>query len=165
MPAGPITRQPRIVVGVDGSPTSKAALRWAIHQAELTGSTVDAVLAWEYPAAIAGLGWAPVPVVNDAAFETLADKTLAETVSEVAGPDPASAINPVVVNGYPAAVLLHAAEGADLLVVGSRGHSEFINALLGSVSQNCAHHAKCPVLIIRPDQSASERAPAHADAE
>jgi nucleotide-binding universal stress UspA family protein len=154
MSAAPTARQPRIVVGVDGSPTSKAALRWAIHQADLTGSTVDAVLAWEYPAAIAGFGWAPVPVTSDAAFETLADKTLAETVSEAAGPDPAVPINPVVVNGYPAAVLLHAAEGADLLVVGSRGHSEFTNALLGSVSQNCAHHAKCPVVIIRPGRPA-----------
>ncbi len=152
MTAAPSTRQARIVAGVDGSPTSKAALRWAIHQAELTGSAVDAVLAWKYPAAIAGFGWAPVAVTNDAAFETLADKTLAETVSEVAGPDPAVTINPVVVNGYPAAVLLRAAEGAGLLVVGSRGHSEFTDALLGSVSQNCAHHAKCPVVIIRPDQ-------------
>jgi nucleotide-binding universal stress UspA family protein len=152
MSAAPITHQPRIVVGVDGSPISKAALRWAIHQAELTGSTVDAVLAWEYPAAIAGFGWAPVPMTDDVAFGTLAEKTLAETVSEVAGPDPAATLSPVVVNGYPAAVLLHAAEGADLLVVGSRGHSEFTDALLGSVSQNCAHHAKCPVVIIRPDQ-------------
>jgi nucleotide-binding universal stress UspA family protein len=155
MSAAPITRQPRIVVGVDGSPTSKAALRWAIHQAELTGSTVDAVLAWEYPAAIAGFGWAPLPVTYDAAVETLADKTLAETVSEAAGPDPAVAVSPAVINGYPAAVLLRAAEGADLLVVGSRGHSEFTDALLGSVSQNCAHHAKCPVVIIRPDQPVS----------
>lgn len=154
MSAAPITHQPRIVVGVDGSPTSKAALRWAIHQAQLTGSTVDAVLAWEYPAAITGFGWAPVPVTDDAPFETLADKTLAETISEVAGPDPAAPINAVVANGYPAAVLLHAAEGADLLVVGSRGHSQFTDALLGSVSQNCAHHAKCPVVIIRPDQPA-----------
>jgi nucleotide-binding universal stress UspA family protein len=153
MSTAPIT-QPRIVVGVDGSPTSKAALRWAVHQAVLTGSTVDAVLAWEYPAAITGFGWAPVPVTDDAPLETLADKTLAETISEVAGPDPAARINPVVANGYPAAVLLHAAEGADLLVVGSRGHSEFTDALLGSVSQNCAHHAKCPVVIIRPDQPA-----------
>ena len=155
MSTAPITHQPRIVVGVDGSPTSKTALRWAIHQAELTGSTVDAVLAWEYPAAIAGFGWAPVAVTDDAPFETLADKTLAGTISEVAGPDPAATINPVLANGYPAAVLLHAAEGADLLVVGSRGHSEFTDALLGSVSQNCAHHAKCPVVIIRPDQPAS----------
>jgi nucleotide-binding universal stress UspA family protein len=154
MSAAPISRQPRIVIGVDGSPTSKAALGWAIHQAELTGSTVDAVLAWEYPAAIAGFGWVPVPATSDAAFEILADKRLAETISEVAGPDPAAVINPVVVNGYPAAVLLHAAEGADLLVVGSRGHSEFTDALLGSVSQNCAHHARCPVVIIRPDQPA-----------
>jgi nucleotide-binding universal stress UspA family protein len=66
-----------------------------------------------------------------------------------AGPDPDVTINPVVVQGWPAEVLLEAAEGADLLVVGSRGRGGFTSALLGSVSQNCAHHATCPLLIIR----------------
>ena len=54
-----------------------------------------------------------------------------------------------VVNGHPAEVLLHAAAGADLLVLGSRGHGRFAEALLGSVAQHCVHHAHCPVLIIR----------------
>ncbi len=51
---------PRIVAGVDGSPPSINALRWATHQAELTGGTVDAVIAWEFPLGAGGLGWAPV---------------------------------------------------------------------------------------------------------
>jgi nucleotide-binding universal stress UspA family protein len=55
----------------------------------------------------------------------------------------------VVVNGHPAQALIDAANGADLLVVGSRGHGTFAEALLGSVSQHCVHHAPCPVLIVR----------------
>ena len=70
-------------------------------------------------------------------------------LSEVAGQDPDVTIYPIVVRGWPAEVLLNAAEGADLLVVGSRGRGGFTSALLGSVSQNCAHHATCPLLIIR----------------
>jgi nucleotide-binding universal stress UspA family protein len=54
-----------------------------------------------------------------------------------------------VTEGNPAQVLLDAARGADLLVVGSRGHGGFAEALLGSVSQHCVHHARCPVVVIR----------------
>ena len=144
----------RIVVGVDGSDPSKEALRWALGLASLTGGTVDAVTAWQYPAAASGYGWVPVPA-DDIDYASLAEKSLAETISEVAGPDPDVVINPVVINGYPAAVLLHEAESADLLVVGSRGHSEFTDTLLGSVSQNCVHHARCPVVIIRQAKSGS----------
>jgi nucleotide-binding universal stress UspA family protein len=96
---------PRIVAGVDGSPSSMSALRWAIRQAGLTGATVDAMIA--------------VPV------------------------------RARVVQGDPAQVLLDACDGADLLVVGSRGHAGFTEALLGSVSQHCVHHAHCPVVVIR----------------
>jgi nucleotide-binding universal stress UspA family protein len=56
---------------------------------------------------------------------------------------------PQPVEGNPAQVLLDASAGADLLVVGSRGHGGFASALLGSVSQHCVHHADCPVVIIR----------------
>ena len=56
-----------------------------------------------------------------------------------------------VVEGYPARVLVEASEGADLLVVGSRGHAGFADALLGSVSTYCVHHARGPVTVVRPD--------------
>jgi nucleotide-binding universal stress UspA family protein len=58
-------------------------------------------------------------------------------------------IRPVVVEGHPAPVLVEAAKGADLLVVGSRGHGEFSGMLLGSVSQHCTHHVSCPITIVR----------------
>jgi len=138
----------RIVVGVDGSPISKVALRWAVDQARLTGATVDAVIAWQIPDSMTGNAWAAL-LVEEPGFGVLAEKELTEAIREVAGPDPDVTINPVVVQGWPAEVLLEASEGADLLVVGSRGRGGFTSALLGSVSQNLAHHATCPVLIIR----------------
>jgi len=135
----------RIVVGVDGSASSMAALRWALRQATLTGSSVDAVIAWHLPA---GYGVAPV---GDRAvdFEGDAKQVLADALNEVSGTEPGVLVRPSVVEGHTADVLVRAARGADLLVVGSRGHGELASALLGSVSHFCVHHASCPVLVIR----------------
>ena len=135
----------RIVVGVDGSVSSKAALGWAIRQADLTGAMVDAVIAWHYP----GEYGYPTPIADDANYEALATKVVTDTIAEVAGPDTPVEIRPRAVEGNPAMVLLHAAAGADLLVVGSRGHGGFVEALLGSVSQHIVHHAPCPVVVLR----------------
>jgi len=132
----------RIVVGVDGSPSSKAALAWAIGQAKLTGAVVEAVTAWDYPATY---GYAAAVV--DVDWEGLAAQVLRDAVAEVA-PD-AAAIMQRVSEGNAAQVLLDASAGADLLVVGSRGHGGFVEALLGSVSQHMVHHATCPVVVIR----------------
>ncbi len=139
----------RIVVGVDGSPSSSAALRWAVSEAELTGDTVLAVIAWHYPIAAGGYGWAPVAMDDGIDLESIAEKTLAHAIDEVSGLGSAVTIERRVVEGYAPSVLLDAAAGADLLVVGSRGHGTFAEALLGSVSQHCAHHARCPVVIVR----------------
>lgn len=133
----------RIVVGVDGSPSSKAALAWAIGQAKLTGAVVEAVTAWDYPATY---GYAAAVV--DVDWEGLAAQVLRDAVSEVA-PDAAAAIRQRVSEGNAAQVLLDTSAGADLLVVGSRGHGGFVEALLGSVSQHAVHHARCPVVVIR----------------
>jgi nucleotide-binding universal stress UspA family protein len=138
----------RIVVGVDGSPSSMKALRWAIRQAKLTGAEVEAVIAWSYPS---GYGWAPF---SDGAVDLEGDagKILIEALAEVSGIAPDVVVEPLVVQGHAADVLVRAAEGADLLVVGSRGHGGFAGMLLGSVSQHCVHHASCPVLILRDGQ-------------
>ncbi len=135
----------RIVVGVDGSPSSMAALRWAILQAELTGCTVEAVTAWRLPSRY---GFA---AVTDRArdFEGDARKILADALNEVNSVEPDVIIRSSVVEGHPAEVLVRAARRADMLVVGSRGHGGFTGALLGSVSQYCVHPAPCPVLVIR----------------
>jgi nucleotide-binding universal stress UspA family protein len=135
----------RIVVGVDGSDSSKAALRWAIRQAKLAGESVDAVIAWRFPSTY---GWAPYPVsVPD--LESNAKNVLIAALAEVSTLEPDVLVRPIVTEGNAAEVLLRAAKGADLLVVGCSGHGEFASALLGSVSMHCVLHAHCPVLVFR----------------
>jgi nucleotide-binding universal stress UspA family protein len=146
---------PRIVVGVDGSPSSRTALRWAVRQAGLTNGTVDAVLAWQIPMTLQSYGMAPIYVEQDGSFEEDARKTIEAVISEEVEPAGGRRVRSLVINGHPAQVLLDVAAGADLLIVGSRGHGEFAEALLGSVSQNCVHHASCPVLIMRGERGVS----------
>jgi nucleotide-binding universal stress UspA family protein len=133
----------RIVVGVDGSASSKAALTWALEQAKLTSSAVDAVIAWAYPA----MSGYRVPVSVD--LEGLATRAVTEAIAEVAGASPPARLRHHVVEGNAAQALLDAAVAADLLVVGNRGHGGFVEALLGSISQHCVHHATCPVVVVR----------------
>ena len=139
---------PMIVVGVDGSESSKRALRWAADQAKLVGAELVVVTTWEYPPT---LGWAP-PYPSDFDPNEDARKALTETVNGVLGPDPGVVVRLTVTEGHPAFVLTEAAQGADLLVVGSRGHGAFAGMLLGSVSEYCAAHASCPVVVVRHDE-------------
>jgi nucleotide-binding universal stress UspA family protein len=136
----------RIVVGVDGSESSKAALAWAVRQAALTGAEVDAVCAWQIPAAY-GYGYAMTLAIPD--LEKAAVSEVNQAIAEVAGAAPEVGIRPLVVQDNPAQALLDCAKGADLLVVGNRGHGGFTGALLGSVGQHCVQHAQCPVVVIR----------------
>ena len=144
---------PLIVVGVDGSDCSKAALTWAITQARLTGANVEAVSAWRDPAMYGyGMGFAPVPDIGES-MAALAQKTLDRAVDEVS----AALQQPVQVTtrveeGHPAQILPRAAAGAQMLVVGSRGHGAFAGMLLGSVSQHCVQHPPCPVVVIPPTE-------------
>lgn len=149
---------PRIVAGVDGSVESLAALRWAIRQAGLTGGTVDAVIAWELPVSATGYGWAPLTKAECAEFAEIATKTVQEAISTVTGPGGNPRVHPVVRPGRPAQVLLDASAGADLLVVGSRGHGLFADMLLGSITQHCFTHAKCPVVVMRGEPATAKAA-------
>jgi len=144
----------RIVVGADGSEGSKEALRWAARQAEFTGATLMAVITWQYPAFY---GWVP----EDVDFAQLAQRALDETLAEVFGAARPARLETCVTEGFAAQVLVAASEDAELLVVGSRGYGGFADALLGSVSTYCVHHAHGPVTVIRPPD---HHAPA-ADAE
>jgi nucleotide-binding universal stress UspA family protein len=136
----------RIVVGVDGSDSSKAALAWAVREAALTGGEVDAVSAWQPPTTY-GYGWVVAAEIPD--FDKIAAQILDEAIAGISDIDPGVVIRPVVVQDNAARALLDAAKGADMLVVGSRGHAGFTEALLGSVGQHCVHHAECPVVVIR----------------
>ncbi len=138
----------RIVVGVDGSPSSKAALRWAVRQAELTGASVEAVMAWHLPVVVGGT-FAPLGTLDGPDFGDIAAKSLSEAISQTVDAASPVKISSTVIKGNAAQVLLDAAVGAELLVVGSRGHGGIAGALLGSVSQHCAHHAPCPLVIAR----------------
>ncbi|MEV6166170.1 universal stress protein [Streptomyces sp. NPDC052052] len=143
------TPVPRIVVGVDGSESSREALRWAVDQAKLMGAVVDAIIAWEFPTAWYGL--APPTDKDPADYRKQALDILHQTVDEALGPGPGRPVELglVAAHGHPAAVLLDAAAGARLLVVGNRGHGGFNEALLGSVGQHCVQHAPCPVVVVR----------------
>jgi len=139
----------RIVVGVDGSPHSKMALRWAVTQARLVGVRVEAISAWQEPVTVGyPYGWSPLIHDGDS-ISILAEKVLAEAVAEVAGQqDEPVEIRTAVIHGHPAEVLLEVAVGAQMLVVGTRGHGTYSGILLGSVSQHCVQHAPCPVLVV-----------------
>jgi nucleotide-binding universal stress UspA family protein len=152
----------RIVAGVDGSPCSVWALRWAVRQARLTGGSVDAVFAWEYPTSYGGFGWVPYGFAEGTDFEEVAGRILADSISQATGPDDGVSVHPIVVRGNPTQALLDAAEGADLLVVGSRGRGGFTAAMLGSVAQHCVYHAGCPVVVIRDQHDAGREIAMHA---
>ena len=96
-----------------------------------------------------GLTYIAPEILDRRVIEEAADKTLGEAVAEVAGENPLAYVERVVTEGPAAQALVEAAEDADLLVVGSRGHGGFTGLLLGSVSQQCAHHAPCAVVIVR----------------
>jgi nucleotide-binding universal stress UspA family protein len=139
----------KIVVGVDGSPSSRAALRWAVRQAVLTGGKVDAVMAWQVPRVLRTSAWAPIYVDEASCFEENARKALDAVISGEVAPADRRQVTARVVNGHPTQVLQEAAADANMLVIGSRGHGSFAGALLGSVGQYCMHHVHCPVLIMR----------------
>ena len=134
-----------VVVGVDGSPSSKAALRWALDQARLTKARLRAVIAWEVTPYT---GWG---VLAHEDFGAAAGQLLSESVRETLGFDPPLDVEVVetVRPGHPAQVLIDESAHGALLVVGSRGHGGFAGTLLGSVSQLCLQHAHCPVLVVR----------------
>ena len=150
-----------IVVGLDRSDSAKAALRFALEEARLRQSRVRVVHAWQFrppygrSAAVEG-----VPLVLGAnldGYSRAASAELDAIVAEAALGAGGFGIEKRVEQGDPATVLIDQSRDADLLVVGSRGHGGFASLLLGSVSQVCAQHAACPVVIVRGrDQTQAE---------
>jgi nucleotide-binding universal stress UspA family protein len=135
----------RIVVGVDGSENSLLALHWAAFLAAPIGAIVDAVIAWQLPVSY---GWA-APQWDPHAEMTA---VLNESVQAVFGDRPPVPIRAHAREGGAARVLIEASHGAQMLVVGSRGHGGFVGLLIGSVSAIVAEHAACPVLVVHGDQ-------------
>lgn len=135
-----------VVVGIDGSAHGDAALRWALAEAEVHGGQVTAVFSWQLP-------FVGFPGAFDRAeLEQSAKNFLIETVSAVV-PTPKVPLTPLVAEGDPAEALVAASKGANLLVVGTRGRSPFMGAVLGAVSLRCAAAAHCPVTLVKlPDE-------------
>ena len=142
------THQPVVVVGVDGSSSSTAALRWAARHARLTGATLHALTTWTYPRAYGFEMGLPEDYRPDQDARRAQREALAAVSEELEG----VTVREDVVEGASAAVLTEATEHADLLVVGTRGHRALSGMILGSVSQYVATHAHCPVVILRPSE-------------
>jgi len=142
----------RIVVGYDGSPSGTAALARAAALAESGKATLDVVTAWHYPIAYGGYpitsNWSPHEDAKDTLRRGLLHQFGTVTPAWVTGH---------ATEGQPARVLIEASDGAEMLVVGSRGHGGFAGLLLGSVSSACAEHAACPVLIMHEAPSGPTR--------
>jgi nucleotide-binding universal stress UspA family protein len=136
---------PRIVVGYDASPSSTKAIEWAARQAELTGSNVEVITAWEWPTTYGA------PMALPEGFDPASDarKVVEEAGRLVTSEHPGVQVRLITTEGHAAPVLVEASKGASLLVVGARGHGEFIGMVLGSVSEHCVTNAHCPVLVLR----------------
>ena len=132
-----------IVVGVDGSQASKDALRWAARPARLTSAELRVIMAWRQP-----VSYGYTAEYSDVDFEAEALTLLGQIVDEVIGTGDSLPIRRETRQGHPAQVLVAESEGADLLVVGSRGHGAFAGMLLGSTSQHCVQHATVPVTVV-----------------
>jgi nucleotide-binding universal stress UspA family protein len=136
-----------VVVGVDGSDPSVAALSWASRYGAATGATVRAVRVWHYPTA-AGLppGKTPEPVEDE--VEGWVRDELTQAVTK-ANPDSSAQVETKIVYGHPAQALIDESRGQSLLVLGHRGHGGFAEALTGSIVIHCVNHAACPAVVVR----------------
>ncbi|MBP2328795.1 nucleotide-binding universal stress UspA family protein [Kibdelosporangium banguiense] len=151
-----------IIVGVDGSTVSIAALRWAIDEAIRRGVTVTAVNAWHSDPAAAGLNRLDLIQLRPRSEVLEAQRELLANAVNQAGHT--VEITELLLEGQPGPALVQAAAEADLLVVGSHGYNRLYEALLGSVSSYCVHHSPCPVVVIPDAHRKHEKAPVTEDA-
>jgi nucleotide-binding universal stress UspA family protein len=147
-----------IVVGVDSSDGAKEALHFALDEAKLRQATLRVVHAWQfgYIGTLGIEGYAPVVGADLSELRSTAEVALDAVLHEAVHDRDGVVIERRVLEGAPATVLVDESREADLLIVGSRGHGGFAGLLLGSVSQQCAHHAACPVVIVRAPSRRSD---------
>ncbi|TNH31128.1 universal stress protein [Micromonospora orduensis] len=138
----------QVVVGVDGSELSRLAVGFAFEQASRRGLGVVAVHAFQWPQPTQPGDMLPL-VYDVDELRSEETRLLAETLAGWSEKYPDVPVQPRVVQGHPAAVLVRESAGAALTVVGARGRGGFTGLLLGSVSQAVLHHAPCPVAIVR----------------
>jgi nucleotide-binding universal stress UspA family protein len=139
-----------IVVGVDGSDSSRAALAWAYNEAAHHGATMIVVSTWQPPAMPMTPPYGSLPpegYISQPQRDAL--DLLERFVAELDARTPPVDVRTAVEQGSPAEVLIELSKEADLLVVGSRGHGGFVGMLLGSVSHHLVAHSECPVVVVR----------------
>ena len=158
-------RGPRVVVAVDGSAGSRAALLFGLEDAARRGVPVEAVIAYRPPDL-----WAEFDVLGQREHDRLSERVRAEMAARVRAltdevvrelPPPVPEVSVRAVMGTAADVLVRESRGADLLVVGSRGHGGFASMLLGSTSIQCALHATCPVTVVHSPEERRHRLRLH----
>ncbi|MEU2615768.1 universal stress protein [Micromonospora sp. NPDC007271] len=137
-----------VVVGVDGSAPSQAAVEFAAEEAALRGARLHAVHAYTHPTS-SGPGDMQPLVYEEGLLRDEEDRILANSLTGLADRHPQVPLTREVVHGRPVGVLTEAARTAQLVVVGGRGRGELSGLLLGSVSQGVLHHADCPVAVVR----------------
>ena len=140
---------PRIIVGVDGSDASIAALRTAGDLAGPLGATVEAWACWDVPP-----GYGLYLVVGIEGFEYAARQSLEQALADAFGPALPAFVNPRLVRGKASEQLIEGSRNSSLLIVGRRGHGSLV---LGSVSSACVSHAHCPVLVVHAPEEAAHR--------
>ena len=138
----------RIVVGIDGSDQAVTALEWALDEGRLRGADVEVIHAFVLFPDLSELG----ALTEEPDMVIQAEELLRKTVEPMVAARPGVHVTTRAVQGPPARTLLDAAADADLLVVGSRGRGGFAGLMLGSVSQQCVHHAPCPVVVVPSSQ-------------
>jgi nucleotide-binding universal stress UspA family protein len=139
-----------VVVGVDGSDSANAALHWALAEARLRMAPLRIVHTWRSSYVGGSDGFTNTLGVDIGDLYRAAEELLEKVIGEVVGEVNDVEIERKVVQGSAAEVLIGAVAAGDLLVVGSRGHGGFAGLLLGSVSQQCVHHAPCTVVVVHP---------------
>jgi len=141
----------RVVVGVDPSAEARAALRWALRYGALITATVEVTHGWQAAREYVWFAEFPAPDDPTGPVRRAIEQMVSEARTDTGLSADRVATTVHVVEGRPAKVLLDRADGAALLVLGSRGHGGYAGFLLGSVTTQCAAHAPCPVTIVRPD--------------
>ena len=137
-------------MGVDDSEGAAAALEWAVEDARRRDAALEVVHAWTFPNLdLVDYGGTRVPMIAPEDIQRAAEAWTRAMVARTIDSGEVVPVTTTVRRGHPAHVLLDAAEGADLLVVGSRGHGGFARMLLGSVGSHVMHHASCPVVVVR----------------
>ena len=139
-----------IIVGVDGSANSRVALQWAYDEATHHGASLTVLMTWHPPTLPQS---PPYGALTEKDYESQpkleALGVLDGLVAELEKRTPEVDLRTAIEEGNPAKVLIERSRGADLMVVGSRGHGGFAGMLLGSVSQHLVAHAECPVVVVR----------------